>query len=251
METQSAGEAVFRHIARIVDQTENIVSIAELNELFRGALLLLGYQLFAYIRVIEKDSCRDIEALFGEGYAAWSSHYRQMRFADDDPVIREAEARCVPFYWTELANRRQISSRALRVMEFAKRLELHEGFVSPQRNMDGCVTFVLFAGTGMNPTDAHDRIATEILANHYGRYGKRLLPACLGKRYKGLLTPRQIECLKWACMGKSSKDTAAILGVSPCVVDEHLGKACNRLKVRTRGQAIYEAGRRGLDVRDP
>ena len=59
------------------------------------------------------------------------------------------------------------------------------------------------------------------------------------------LTPRQLECLKWAGEGKSSVDIASILGISPATVDGHIAEACLRLGVRTRIQAIVEVYRRG------
>lgn len=251
MGSQFAGNATFTNVARIIIQAEQAASIHELNEQFRGALQALGYRLFAYITVIEKESGRDIEPLFGEGFSEWSNQYRRMNLAQDDPIIAEAEATSKSFYWTDLLNRKQFCARARRVFEAARRLELCEGFVSPQRSMDGWVSLVLFAGHTVDRAHADARIVSELLAAQYHRHGKRLLLSCPGTRYKGLLTQRQTECLKWASRGKSSKDTAAILGISPCVVDEHMEKACDRLKVRTRGQAIYEAGRRGLDVNGP
>ena len=59
------------------------------------------------------------------------------------------------------------------------------------------------------------------------------------------LTPRQIECLRWAGEGKSSVDIASILDISPATVDGHVADACSRFGVRTRIQAIVEAYRRG------
>lgn len=59
------------------------------------------------------------------------------------------------------------------------------------------------------------------------------------------LTPRQLECLRWAGEGKSSVDIASILAISPATVDGHIADACARLGVRTRIQAIVEAYRKG------
>ncbi|MEN3950568.1 helix-turn-helix transcriptional regulator [Iodidimonas sp. SYSU 1G8] len=54
---------------------------------------------------------------------------------------------------------------------------------------------------------------------------------------KAELTRRQIECLEWVALGKSSSDIGSILGISPMTVDEHVKLACDRLGVRTRIQA--------------
>jgi DNA-binding CsgD family transcriptional regulator len=60
------------------------------------------------------------------------------------------------------------------------------------------------------------------------------------------LTPRQIECLRWAAEGKSSADIAGIVGISARTVDEHLDHACAKLGVRTRTQAVKIAATKGL-----
>lgn len=61
-----------------------------------------------------------------------------------------------------------------------------------------------------------------------------------------LLTPRQLECLAWVTAGKSSTDIGCILGISARTVDEHVAMACNRLRVKTRLQAVVAAVRLGL-----
>lgn len=52
------------------------------------------------------------------------------------------------------------------------------------------------------------------------------------------LSPRQLECLRWAQAGKSSTDIGAILEISRRTVETHISEACARLGVRTRVQAI-------------
>jgi len=60
------------------------------------------------------------------------------------------------------------------------------------------------------------------------------------------LTPRQIECLSWVQEGKSSRDIGVILGVSHRIVERHVFRACQRLGVKTRLQAVIRA--RALDM---
>ena len=64
------------------------------------------------------------------------------------------------------------------------------------------------------------------------------------------LSPRQTECLYWVLQGKSSRDIGSILGVSHRMVERHVFKACQRLGVRTRLQAVIRAHSLGL-VQDP
>lgn len=60
------------------------------------------------------------------------------------------------------------------------------------------------------------------------------------------LSRRQTECLAWVEEGKSAVDIGAILGLSGRTVEEYIGKACEKLGVRTRVQAVVRARRLGL-----
>lgn len=60
------------------------------------------------------------------------------------------------------------------------------------------------------------------------------------------LSQRETECLAWVSRGKSSSDIGAILGLSPRTVDSYLEKACAKLRVRTRIEAVALAVRTGL-----
>lgn len=60
------------------------------------------------------------------------------------------------------------------------------------------------------------------------------------------LSQRETECLAWVSRGKSSSDIGAILGLSPRTVDSYLEKACAKLRVRTRIEAVALAVRSGL-----
>ena len=61
-----------------------------------------------------------------------------------------------------------------------------------------------------------------------------------------ILSQRETECLAWVSRGKSSSDIGAILGLSPRTVDSYLEKACAKLRVRTRIEAVAVAVRTGL-----
>lgn len=55
------------------------------------------------------------------------------------------------------------------------------------------------------------------------------------------LSARQKQCLWWASQGKTSKETALILGVSARTVNFHLYNAFAKLDVRTKHAAVAQA----------
>ena len=61
-----------------------------------------------------------------------------------------------------------------------------------------------------------------------------------------VLSPRQTECLRWASLGKTSKETALILGVSERTVNFHLCGAFEKLAVHSKHAAVAKALSLGL-----
>ena len=61
-----------------------------------------------------------------------------------------------------------------------------------------------------------------------------------------MLSKRQTQCLLWVREGKSSTDIGTILGLSPRTVDSYIEKACAKLRVRTRIEAVAAAVRAGI-----
>ena len=51
------------------------------------------------------------------------------------------------------------------------------------------------------------------------------------------LTPRESEVLSWLAKGKTNKDIADILGLSPRTVNKHLEHIFDKLGVETRSAA--------------
>ncbi|GAA5232828.1 helix-turn-helix transcriptional regulator [Verticiella sediminum] len=60
------------------------------------------------------------------------------------------------------------------------------------------------------------------------------------------LSARQKQCLWWASLGKTSKETALILGVAERTVNFHLYKAFEKLDVHTKHAAVAQAMLRGV-----
>ena len=59
------------------------------------------------------------------------------------------------------------------------------------------------------------------------------------------LTRREIQCLKWAAMGKTDSDISEIMHISLPTVRFHITNAARKLNVIGRPQAIYKAATLG------
>jgi DNA-binding response OmpR family regulator/DNA-binding CsgD family transcriptional regulator len=96
---------------------------------------------------------------------------------------------------------------------------------------------------------AHGRL----LARHIGQggLGESMLllaqtpsdNAALQRLREVALTPRETEVLSWLAKGKTNRDIADILGMSPRTVNKHLEHVFEKLGVETRSAAAAIAGR--------
>lgn len=59
------------------------------------------------------------------------------------------------------------------------------------------------------------------------------------------LTAREVECLRWAAMGKTDQETAVILDLSHATIRFHINNAAKRLDAVNRSQAILKAAHLG------
>lgn len=60
------------------------------------------------------------------------------------------------------------------------------------------------------------------------------------------LTPRELECLQWCALGKSTWEIAQVLAISEAAVNFHMTNVRNKCGVHSRRQAIAKAIRHGL-----
>src|SRR5690606_990708 len=60
------------------------------------------------------------------------------------------------------------------------------------------------------------------------------------------LTERELTCLRWAAVGKTSWEMGAILGLSERTVNFHVHNACRKLGVHSRQAAITAVLQAGL-----
>ncbi|WP_225009856.1 helix-turn-helix transcriptional regulator [Novosphingobium percolationis] len=60
------------------------------------------------------------------------------------------------------------------------------------------------------------------------------------------LTKREVECLRWAAIGKTDREVSMIVGISHATVRYHLQRAAEKLESVNRTQTIFKAGQLGF-----
>jgi DNA-binding CsgD family transcriptional regulator len=60
------------------------------------------------------------------------------------------------------------------------------------------------------------------------------------------LSKREVECLRWAAIGKTDNDISMILSLSHATVRYHVQRAAEKLNAVNRSQAVFKAGQLGF-----
>jgi len=60
------------------------------------------------------------------------------------------------------------------------------------------------------------------------------------------LTARELDCLRWVALGKTSWETGTIMGLTERTVNFHMARVCDKLGVCRRQAAVAVALQTGL-----
>jgi DNA-binding CsgD family transcriptional regulator len=72
------------------------------------------------------------------------------------------------------------------------------------------------------------------------------IPKTIEKTEKQIISPREIEVLRWVFLGKTNPEVADILNVSVNTIKNHVHNAIFKLGVENRSQACNMAEKMGL-----
>ena len=74
----------------------------------------------------------------------------------------------------------------------------------------------------------------------------QLLGELMMRLHERPLAPREKEILYWFAQGKTDRETASILGISPKTVETYSVHIYLKLDVHNRAQAVAEGFRKGI-----
>jgi len=149
--------------------------------------------------------------------------------------------------WTVLKERIRkdaVTPEEEQVIAFNQRFGVTAGytisFKSASLRSKGAIALVAREGLDQSHVDSiWDEHGTDIeLMNEVAHLKILSLPHQTPAR---ALTPRQREVLEWVGDGKTTQDTALLMGLTPATVEKHLRLARQALAVETTAQAVLKA----------
>lgn len=178
----------------------------------------------------------------------WRNKYDTQKLGHVDPTVLHCATKSTPLIWTPDV----FSSRKQKEMyEEACNHGLRSGVTMPIHGPNGELGMLCFA-TSTKPCrrfqqEAHSTFPElsylrDVILETSLPFMKSVKP----QRASSLLTPRELECVKWCAAGKSSWDIAQILHCSEAAVNFHFGNLRRKFGVKSRQQVVVKAMASGL-----
>ena len=222
------------------------VTLDDLHVQCREHSEALGFQHFVYALRVPTHFA-DARLIMIDGYPpGWVKRYFEQHHFDADPVMAYCAKHVVPMCWSDISQ--EPGSQAERMMQEAAGFGLRDGVTMPLHSPQGELS-ILSLAVDAPPDEA--RAISQRALNHVQVLAGYLHEAV--RRVSGLLhngspnlTPREIECLRWAADGKTSSEIAQLLALSESTANFHLNNAMRKLDVANRQHAVAKAALQGL-----
>lgn len=175
--------------------------------------------------------------------------FRDIEQAVRSPLLRACRVESEPF----LIDGKSIRSRwtnpylgMIRLEDFEQHASVKSAIVVPHHMPFGQIGAAIFASS--DPARPNlSRVFTQhgdTLAELSRRFMSGYAMISRDPRYlptENILTVRQIECLRWAALGKTDYEIGIIVGCSHAGVRYHLSRACVSLGTTNRAQSVFRA----------
>lgn len=180
---------------------------------------------------------------------AWIKTYFESSFQSNDPVVRYCFENVTPIRWDQLLELDDyLTPGAEQILAQAAEVGLAHGISIPLRSHNG--DFAIFSLASASGQDIDARFEKVLPIAHafcielFGTVMRINMNSAPKK--KDNLTPREVECLFWACEGKTTWEISKIIDVTERTVIFHLTSATKKLGAVNRQHAVAKAMASGL-----
>lgn len=228
-----------RRALDFIERCQWMTSVADIEAALYAEVAAFGYAFVACGSHV--DPVRTpATAVFMSNYPdAWLSHYSAAGYARIDAVYARATRTGLPFDWSDLLVRPEISVVQRRIFEEARAFGIAGGTTVPLATPNGVPASCSLI-LGDNAVDPSTRPALQLVALYAYETALKLL---LGERRMKAprLAKRERECLVLVGSGKSDNVTGELLGISGRTVHNLVERAKTRYGVASRIQLIVKA----------
>ena len=178
----------------------------------------------------------------------WRDTYDSEKLHYVDPTVGHCLSTNLPLVWAPSIFS---TTRQKQLYEEACGYGIRSGVTFPIHGPNGefgVVSFVsdVCAGRKFLRETGHFLSSLALIRDYAFESSLRFANPANARRNATPLTPREMECLKWAAIGKTAWEIAKILRCSEPTINFHMGNIRNKFGVSTRQQAVVKAIRLGL-----
>jgi DNA-binding CsgD family transcriptional regulator len=227
-------------------------------EAFDAAARERGFRIAACADIASSAQMVDAEgASLNADVFGWKANgerwWEVRRLALNSPLPRACRYESEPFWCNEEGAHTPWHNKYLDELSFAtfgQYVKAGAAIVIPVH-----LPFGQIGACSLTPIDLTIRDLTETLAE-YGELFSALCRRFLGGYVNALrsqqwipsdcrLSKREVECLRWAAIGKTDKEISLILTLSHATVRYHIQRAGEKLNAVNRSQSVFKAGQLG------
>lgn len=179
---------------------------------------------------------------------AWIEHYFEEKYQRIDPVVRYCFEKVSPIRWDHLQKHPEYSSpEGDAIFKKAAQLGLVYGVSIPLKAHTGeiCI-FSLASANGTDTDNRFDAVLSPAQTFSTELFNNLTRIKLTQDEQKESLTPRELECIFWACEGKTTWEMSQILDITERTVIFHLTSATKKLGAVNRQHAVAKAITTGL-----
>ena len=240
------------------------VTIRTVNDIRSAAVVLCaiaaerGLRVAACSDIASKEPMIDADGaiLNGEVFG-WMADgerwWEDTRLALSSPLPRACRYESEPFWCAADGFRTHWRNKYLDEMslvDFTRRALCSAAIVVPVHLPFGQIGAVSFPSSQRDRTDLSAEFAT--CGDLLGTVSRRFIAGYVGamRTHQWMpsdckLSKREVECLRWAAIGKTDKEISLILGRSHATIRYHVHRAGEKLSSVNRSQTVFKAGQLG------
>jgi LuxR family quorum-sensing system transcriptional regulator CciR len=237
-------------ISDFIDRSNQVDSPADILALMEEAANDLGFDKYAYCALTQHERYvtgdNPAPAIALNYPTSWTDYYFEHDYQAKDPVVLRAPTLDRPFLWDSIGEELPLTQGQATMMEEAREARLRDGVGVPLHGAQGNVCLLTFAAGDGHPDPAAELNKLALLSAQFHAVYSEIGRTKIAKGKVPFLTDRELECLRWIAVGKTSWDIGVILGISESAVKFRVKRTFQKLGTNNRIMAVVKAIRRGL-----
>jgi LuxR family transcriptional regulator, quorum-sensing system regulator LasR len=232
-----------------LDRLSRVESEVDVTSQLKDISITLEFEFFLYAEIVNLGKQNSMVKIISNYPSEWRIKYDAENYIKVDPIMEHCENRLVPVIWSNIAYR---SCREQEFMEEARGFGLATGISFPNHWKNGDVGVLSFANRSTSDASASSRrfdpitIAQGALTAAFMHDAIERLVSKQKNLLRAPLTGRELECLKWISIGKTTWEISSILGISEHGVLYHIRNVMSKFDTQSRHVAVLRAMACGL-----